>query len=351
MPAPESLSLKLSSEKQCVLNCPHSDSQLLWECGFWIMSKVLSPLRSPAFPPLFPRPTLFHGGVNTIWRRHWDIKWRTLAGKALPSRHLCILFDGLETPWPALAFSLLRAGKVWASVGCVRICWKVPSTAVPGSRCWLCSVPWEHNQSISLASGWPQLGLFPLTLRPGTEHGASESITVRRDWAQSLWVHHSESCGWCVCPPASHQLRCGHRAPRAPTQAAPALGSVPKYTGQDRSCHARVYITTALLLLRPCDPDRADTVQKHGFAHGGQWLQASFPSCSTVCAVRAMAGGGGEGMGEKGCWDRWERPWPLSVATGGGLWDSLAAFGIFGLWEHTRSLCGLRVGDAVPCPQ
>lgn len=28
-------SLKLSNEKQDVLNCPHSDSQLLWECGFW----------------------------------------------------------------------------------------------------------------------------------------------------------------------------------------------------------------------------------------------------------------------------------------------------------------------------
>lgn len=112
-------------------------------------------------------------------KRHWDIKWGTLTGKALPSRHFYILFVGLETPWPAFAFSLLRAGKVWASTGCVRICWKVPSTAVPRSRCWLCSAPWEHNQSISLASGWPQLGLFPLTLRPGSEHGASDSIAVR----------------------------------------------------------------------------------------------------------------------------------------------------------------------------
>lgn len=40
MPAPGGLNLKLSNEKQCVLDCPHSDSQLLLECGFWIMSKV-----------------------------------------------------------------------------------------------------------------------------------------------------------------------------------------------------------------------------------------------------------------------------------------------------------------------
>lgn len=32
----------------------------------------------------------------------------------------------------------------------------------------------------------------------------------------------------------------------------------------------------------PCDPDGADTVQKHGFAHGGQWLQASPPAPLSV---------------------------------------------------------------------
>lgn len=41
--------------KKCVLNCPHSDSQLLGECGFWIVSK----LKIFFFP---------HVGANTTWR-------------------------------------------------------------------------------------------------------------------------------------------------------------------------------------------------------------------------------------------------------------------------------------------
>lgn len=74
---PGVLSLKLSNEKQCVLNGPHGDSQALWECGFWIMSKVwFLPTLSPPF--FFP---FFHEGVNTIWRgsrtlnrEHWLVK-------------------------------------------------------------------------------------------------------------------------------------------------------------------------------------------------------------------------------------------------------------------------------------
>lgn len=40
VPVPGGLRLKLSNEKQCVPNCPHSNSQLLGECGFWIMAKL-----------------------------------------------------------------------------------------------------------------------------------------------------------------------------------------------------------------------------------------------------------------------------------------------------------------------
>lgn len=40
VPVPRGLRLKLSNEKQCVPNCPHSNSQLLGECGFWIMAKL-----------------------------------------------------------------------------------------------------------------------------------------------------------------------------------------------------------------------------------------------------------------------------------------------------------------------
>lgn len=133
-------------------------------------------------------------------------------------------------------------------------------------------------------------------------------------------------------------------------QAALALDLVPKYTGQARSCHARVYITTALLLLGTLWPRCCRYSAKAWLCLWGS-VAPGFPSCSTVRAVWAMAGGCGEGMGEEGCQDRWERPWPLSLATGSGPWDSLAVFGIFGLWEHSRSLCGLQVGDAVPCPQ
>lgn len=104
-------SLKLSNEKQDVLNCPHSDSQLLWECGFWSMSRVQ--LLPPLILLLFF--VFFCGGVNTI-QRGTGILNRTLAGKAFRSRHLYILFDGLETPWRVLVSSLLRAGKVWASL-------------------------------------------------------------------------------------------------------------------------------------------------------------------------------------------------------------------------------------------
>lgn len=39
MPAPGGLSLKLSNEKQCVLNCPHGDSQPL---GMWVLDHVQS---------------------------------------------------------------------------------------------------------------------------------------------------------------------------------------------------------------------------------------------------------------------------------------------------------------------
>jgi len=73
MPAPEGLRLKLSNEKQCVLNCPHSDSQLLWECGFWIMSKVWGVFGGFCFFFLFFFSFFLWWGEHHM-KRHWRVK-------------------------------------------------------------------------------------------------------------------------------------------------------------------------------------------------------------------------------------------------------------------------------------
>ena len=97
-------------------------------------------------------------------------------------------------------------------------------------------------------------------------------------------------------------------------QATPAPGSLAESISQDCSCDARVYITTALLLLGPCEQDWVDTGQAWLCSWGS--VAPAFSSHSTVPAVLAMAGGCGEGMGEEGCQGRGERPWPLSGLQG-----------------------------------
>lgn len=158
---PGGLSLKLSNEKQRVLNCPHGDSQALWECGFWIMSKVWF-LSTPQ-PPLFF--LFFHDGVNTIWRGSRTLNREHWLVKLFPADASFIWRAGnsLARFSPQSAEELVRYVPPWESE-CVPICQRVPSTAEPHSRCWLWSLlPWEQNWSITSASCCPRLGLCPHT--------------------------------------------------------------------------------------------------------------------------------------------------------------------------------------------
>lgn len=132
---PGGLSLRLLTEQQCILNCPHSDFQLRWECGFWIVAKV-------QFSPYTLFFSLFHGGVNSIWRgtgmlnrEHWLEKLfpaETSIFYLLPGNSLACFSLQIAKGCCGMTFYRRLDVPVYVEDYLVQPC--------PCSRCWLCSL-------------------------------------------------------------------------------------------------------------------------------------------------------------------------------------------------------------------